>query len=567
MHYQKDGQWVESKAEIELLPDGKGATAQQGRHKVIFPPNLLNGRIELSMADGNWLRSQVLGLSYYDTESGRSVLIAELKSTTGELQKPNVVIYPDAFTDFKADIRYTYTLAGFEQDIILREQPASPKEYGLNPETTRLQVLTEFFDAKQPQQKVREQKNVRDATLDFGTMRMARGKAFAIGDNQRSVSVAKSWNRLDGRDFLAEEVEFKKVETQLKELPVSKTAAQHQPSADSALHRVASQRLLPASRLVKKGDETFRVAKNDCATTPGVVLDYQILSVGATDFTFQGDTTYYVSDNFGLSGTTVFEGGTVIKFSTTGALDINDAVDCRTAPYRPAIFTAVDDDSVGEAISGSTGSPSGYYASDPGLSGAIRLEWMTPFPIMKYLRFSFLRTAISADVEVDLSNVQIVNCQVAFDLASAGPIRVFNALVSHVETFLRGDEDSSVTGTHLGTHSVTAIATLANGKVTSSDAVSFRVTTPPLVSLTSPANNSTFTAPANISLVASASDADGVVTSVNFYANGTLVGTSTSAPYSFAWQNVAHGTYTITAKATDDDGLVTTSGGITINVQ
>jgi chitinase len=68
-------------------------------------------------------------------------------------------------------------------------------------------------------------------------------------------------------------------------------------------------------------------------------------------------------------------------------------------------------------------------------------------------------------------------------------------------------------------------------------------------------------------MVASASDADGVVTSVNFYANGTLVGTSTSAPYSFAWQNVAHGTYTITAKATDDDGLVTTSGGITINVQ
>ena len=63
----------------------------------------------------------------------------------------NQVIYPDAFTDFKADLRYTYTKAGFEQDIILREQPPTPESFGLDPETTRLQVLTEFFNPPQPE--------------------------------------------------------------------------------------------------------------------------------------------------------------------------------------------------------------------------------------------------------------------------------------------------------------------------------------------------------------------------------------------------------------------------------
>ena len=62
----------------------------------------------------------------------------------------NQVIYPNAFTSFKADLRYTYTKAGFEQDIILREQPPTPKSFGLDPQNTRLEVFTEFFGPPQP---------------------------------------------------------------------------------------------------------------------------------------------------------------------------------------------------------------------------------------------------------------------------------------------------------------------------------------------------------------------------------------------------------------------------------
>ena len=48
---------------------------------------------------------------------------------------------------------------------------------------------------------------------------------------------------------------------------------------------------------------------------------------------------------------------------------------------------------------------------------------------------------------------------------------------------------------------------------------------PPTVSLTSPSNGATYTAPANISLAATASDSDGSVTKVDFYSGTTLLGT------------------------------------------
>lgn len=63
-----------------------------------------------------------------------------------------------------------------------------------------------------------------------------------------------------------------------------------------------------------------------------------------------------------IYGTVVLEGGSVIKSSLYTAsspkLWIRGTLDCQTSPYNTAIFTASDDDTVGETISGSTGIPS-----------------------------------------------------------------------------------------------------------------------------------------------------------------------------------------------------------------
>ncbi|MBT1708869.1 T9SS type A sorting domain-containing protein [Fulvivirgaceae bacterium PWU5] len=86
----------------------------------------------------------------------------------------------------------------------------------------------------------------------------------------------------------------------------------------------------------------------------------------------------------------------------------------------------------------------------------------------------------------------------------------------------------------------------------------------PTVSLTSPANGATFTAPATVSLAANASDGDGSVTKVAFFQNGALLGEDTSAPYTFTWSNVGTGSYTLTAVARDNQGATTTSSSVTI---
>jgi uncharacterized repeat protein (TIGR02059 family) len=88
----------------------------------------------------------------------------------------------------------------------------------------------------------------------------------------------------------------------------------------------------------------------------------------------------------------------------------------------------------------------------------------------------------------------------------------------------------------------------------------------PVAVITSPILNSSFTAPANISITANVSDADGSVSLVEFYSGSTKLGSKSIAPYSFTWANVAAGTYSLTVIATDNLNSKTTSAAISISV-
>ena len=67
---------------------------------------------------------------------------------------------------------------------------------------------------------------------------------------------------------------------------------------------------------------------------------------------------------------------------------------------------------------------------------------------------------------------------------------------------------------------------------------------PPTVTLTAPASGATFTAPASVTLSATASDPEGKSRKVEFYNGTTLLGTDTTSPYSSPGSSVAAGTYT-----------------------
>lgn len=75
--------------------------------------------------------------------------------------------------------------------------------------------------------------------------------------------------------------------------------------------------------------------------------------------------------------------------------------------------------------------------------------------------------------------------------------------------------------------------------------------TPPIVSLTSPTSGQSFSA-GPVQLAATASDPGGLVSSVEFRVDGTLVDTDTAAPYAFSVSNLAPGSHTAQATAFDN---------------
>ena len=120
----------------------------------------------------------------------------------------------------------------------------------------------------------------------------------------------------------------------------------------------------------------------------------------------------------------------------------------------------------------------------------------------------------------------------------------------------------------IGTHVIKAKVTDNERNVTFSEELTFTLLEViPSVSIISPIYGASFTAPANITIEAEASDIDGTVTSVEFLNGLTSLGTDDSSPYSITWNNVTSGKYYIQAKVTDNEGNSSTSKTIYIYVE
>jgi chitodextrinase len=87
---------------------------------------------------------------------------------------------------------------------------------------------------------------------------------------------------------------------------------------------------------------------------------------------------------------------------------------------------------------------------------------------------------------------------------------------------------------------------------------------PPVVEITSPANNAKLKTGVETTISVNATDSDGTITQVEFYVDGKSIGVDNSVPYSVAY-TPTDGTHQITAKATDNQIAQTTSSTITIS--
>jgi plastocyanin len=82
---------------------------------------------------------------------------------------------------------------------------------------------------------------------------------------------------------------------------------------------------------------------------------------------------------------------------------------------------------------------------------------------------------------------------------------------------------------------------------------------PPSVTITNPANNAVFNAPANVTVEATASDAEGSVTNVQFLVGTTVLTNDTAAPFNATTNNLPAGTYTLSVIASDNAGAKKTN--------
>ena len=109
-----------------------------------------------------------------------------------------------------------------------------------------------------------------------------------------------------------------------------------------------------------------------------------------------------------------------------------------------------------------------------------------------------------------------------------------------------------------GSYTLSAIASDNLGAKTT-NSVNIIVDAPPSITITNPASGTVLSAPANVTIKASASDTDGTVTNVQFLV-GSIVLTNTAAvPFSAVTNNLAVGNYTLAAIASDNNGVKSTN--------
>jgi gliding motility-associated-like protein len=89
---------------------------------------------------------------------------------------------------------------------------------------------------------------------------------------------------------------------------------------------------------------------------------------------------------------------------------------------------------------------------------------------------------------------------------------------------------------------------------------------PPVGTITSPANNATVAQGTAVTINASASDANGSVAKVEFFNGTTKLGEDTASPYTYSWVDAQLGTHSLTVKVTDNQNAIGTSAAVSITV-
>ena len=457
LNYWDGAQWVPSEASFKT--NGNGFRAEKLGHKVHIKPNLNRvGSISVTLPDGTELKSCPVGVGLYDAASGQSTIIGVLKDCSGEVVAPNEVIFRDAFTGICADVLVTVDRGSFQQDVILTAR-IDPVTWGFPTNTTRIQIFTEFYDGHQPDRLLhplyveadeakraqRVSPDLVDEVLQFGDFVIGTGKAFAAAPTADSAPfeavVAKEFKTVSNRTFLVESVEYVAIKAGLDALPDCGEQGSIPGRKVRSGEVVGVVPPVPGANISASVEvaPTASIAQNvkmlQKGAARGVVIDYNAtVSSSSVPSLFKGDTTYFISGAVSCNSPTTIEGGAVFKYpnstgttSTTASIQINSTLTCKTTQFRPAIFTAGDDSTVGETLNSTIWSNFGqgtvatqYYANP-----AIIIPYPYDTTTLSNLRFRYAQEAIkitgpSGYVNVNVNHSQFLNCLKGIELQGTG---------------------------------------------------------------------------------------------------------------------------------------------------
>lgn len=270
-----------------------GARADYGLQKVFFPLDARSAEaLTITTPDGRTLKCRATFLAAHDLATDQCWLIAEVTNRIGEIVGPDQVIYTNAFDTIAADIRYRYTKYSLEQDILLHENPKLPKEFSLD--NVRLEVWSEWFDSA-PKLKLTQPLDLRaetaglsspalmdDMTVDFGAAKIGAGHAFSSDAVHERTPVGKRWERIEGRDWLIEVVDYRAIQSKLEELPAPekvRTSLRRSSKREQLIRSLAT--FSPSDRVRSSSETSPRpmlLAQQSRSQKPAFVLDFVIVS-------------------------------------------------------------------------------------------------------------------------------------------------------------------------------------------------------------------------------------------------------------------------------------------------
>lgn len=403
-----NGEWKPTEIAFQETPDGFILDTAPYKLKVLKTFNA--GTVRVTTPDNETIVGGALGLFLTDPESGKSIHLSAASEVEGVKLAPNVIVFPNVFDLPRASVRIAATPGGVHQDVIIHEAMPEPAAMNLS-RYTRLEVWTEFDPNRlQPARAAIEhaatfERNgkeiaIEDERLAFGaSMTMAEGRAFSSDNPARETRVAKRYVTIDGAPILIESVPLAEVAAETQNLPRPRASFDALPiEAKPKLHARSRQR--PDHVVAQMSHSS------------GYVIDYFLtLSPSLNNYTFKAGTTYHVTGSVSLSGTTKFEPGAVIKYkkNANAKLTLYGPVTFDSTAHLPVIFTADDDDTVGEFIYQTVTIPTGNYAKTA-------LNITTDAAVIQNVRIRFAEEAIrygamATTSSQTLLNAQILQCQ------------------------------------------------------------------------------------------------------------------------------------------------------------